>query len=116
MAVVPASVAVFFLTRLFPEADASRVARREDLFRRLATPVDVAAELGATRDPTAEVFRFLSRATGLVGVLSIPFVFTAPPAERPIAAGYVALTLALAAALLLVRGRSGGPRGRKDLR
>lgn len=105
--VVPASVAVFFLTRLFPERDPRRVARQENLYRRLDTPVDVAAELGDVHDPTAEVFRFLSRATGLVGLLCLPFVFTAPPEERATAAGYVAITLVLAAALALVKGRAG---------
>lgn len=103
--VVPASVAVFFLTRLFPERSPLRAARQEDLYRRLDTPVDVAAELGDAHDPTAEVFRFLSRATGLVGLLCLPFVFTAPPEERATAVGYVAITLALAAALRLVGGK-----------
>jgi Na+/proline symporter len=106
LAVVPASVAVFFLTRLFPERSADRVARHNDLFRRLDTPVDVAAELGETHDPTREVFRFLSRVTGLVGLLCLPFVFTAPPEERAIALGYVSITLVLAVALSFVRGRT----------
>lgn len=106
MTVVPASMAVFFLTRFFPEKDPLRAARQQDLYRRLDTPVDLAAELGDTHDPTAEVFRFLSRATGLVGLLCLPFVFTAPPEERATAAGYVAITLVLAAALALVKGRA----------
>ncbi len=104
--VVPASVAIFFLARLLPERDPARLARRDDLFRRLDTPVDVEAELGETHDPTTEVFRFLSRVTGLVGLLCVPFVFTAPPGERAIAAAYVAITLALAATLLLVKGNA----------
>jgi solute:Na+ symporter, SSS family len=104
--VVPASVAIFFLTRLVPERDPARLARREDLFRRLDTPVDVDAELRDAHDPTTEVFRFLSRITGLVGLLCVPFVFTAPPDQRAIAGGYVALTLALAATLLLVKGKA----------
>jgi hypothetical protein len=103
--VVPASVAIFFLTRLFPEKDPLRAARQDDLSRRLDTPVDVAAELGDTHDPTAEVFRFLSRTTGIVGLLCLPFVFTARPEERATAVGYVAITLALAGALSFVRGR-----------
>jgi hypothetical protein len=107
--VVPASVAVFFLTRLVPERDPARLARREDLFRRLDTPVDVAAELGATPDPTAAVFRFLSRVTGLVGLLCVPFILTAPPGERAIAAAYVATTLVLAGALLLIGGKAAPP-------
>jgi SSS family transporter len=107
--VVPASVAVFFLSRFFPEADGARAARHDNLFRRLDTPVDVGAELADTYDPTREVFRFLSRATGLVGLLCVPFVLTAPPGERATAVGYVAITLALAAALAFVRGRTPAP-------
>jgi SSS family solute:Na+ symporter len=108
--VVPASVAVFLLSRLFPEKDPVRAARHDDLFRRLDTPVDVAAELRDAPDPTAEVFRFLSRTTGLVGLLCLPFVLMAPPAERPAAVGYVGITLALAALLRGVRGGGMPPR------
>ncbi len=110
LAVVPSSVAVFFLSRLFPEGDPARSARHDDLFRRLDTPVDRAAELADTHDPTTEVFRFLSRTTGLVGLLCLPIVLAAPAAERSTAAGYVALTLALAAALTLVKGKREKPR------
>jgi Na+/proline symporter len=106
LAVVPASVAVFFLSRLFPETDPAHAARNGDLSRRLDTPVDVAAELRDSHDPTKEVFRFLSRTTGLVGLLCVPFVFTAPPGERATAAGYVAITLALALGLTFVRGKN----------
>jgi len=72
LTVVPASVAVFFLARFLPETDPARVLRRDDLFRRLDTPVDRAVELRDTYDPTTEVFRFLSRTTGLVGLLCLP--------------------------------------------
>jgi SSS family transporter len=102
--VVPASVAVFLLSRLLPETNPGRLAAREELFARLDTPVDVAAEVDRSHDPTAEVFRFLSRATGLVGLLCVPFAFTAPAEERPMVLAYVAITLALAAGLALIRG------------
>ncbi len=59
-------------------------------------------------DPTGDVFRFLSRATGLVGLLSIPFAFTAAPGERSTVVAYSSITLALAASLALVRGRNAG--------
>jgi SSS family transporter len=109
LTVVPASVAVFFLSRLFPETDPARLARRDDLFRRLDTPVDKAAELRDTHDPTTQVFRFLSRATGLVGVLCVPLAFTAPPGERATVIEYVAITLAVALALAFVRGKDVAP-------
>ena len=81
----PSSVAVFFLSRLFPETDPARAARHDDLFRRLDTPVDMAAELAGSHDPTTQVFRFLSRATGLVGLLCLPFVLhrSAGASARP---------------------------------
>ena len=108
LTVVPASVAVFFLSRLFPEKDPARTARRDDLFRRLDTPVDVATELRDTHDPTAQVFRFLSRVIGLVGVLCVPLVFSAPAEERATVIGYVVITLALATALAFVKGKTPG--------
>jgi SSS family transporter len=109
LTVVPASVAVFLLSRLFPETDTLHAARNQDLSRRLDTPVDVVAELGSSPDPTTEVFRFLSRATGLVGLLCVPLLFTAAADERPTVVGYVAITLAVAVALAFVKGRPAGP-------
>jgi solute:Na+ symporter, SSS family len=107
--VVPASVAVFFLSRLFPEPDPAHAARNDDLARRLDTPVDVAVELASTHDPTTQVFRFLSGATGLVGLLCVPLVFTTPAGERATVVAYLAITLALAGALAFVRGKPIGP-------
>ncbi|MGE5124953.1 MAG: sodium:solute symporter family transporter [Betaproteobacteria bacterium] len=107
--VVPASVTVFLLSALLPDRSAERRARRDDLFRRLDTRVDVAAEVDMRDDPTARVFRFLSRSTGAVGLLCLPLVFTAAPDERATGVGYVATTLALAAGLTFVRGRERAP-------
>jgi SSS family transporter len=104
LTVVPASVAVFFLSRLFPETDTARARRRDDLFRRLDEPVDVERELGAVRDPTAEVFRFLSGTTALVGLASLLVLLTAGPGERGVVVAYAAVTLAFAASLAFVRG------------
>jgi SSS family solute:Na+ symporter len=104
LVVVPASVLVFLLSGRFEAADAANRPRREALFARLDTPVDVERELGDTPDPTAQVFRFLSRTTGVVGLLSLLGLFTAPPEERGIVIGYSALTLVLAVGLALVRG------------
>jgi Na+/proline symporter len=109
LTVVPASVAVFFLSRLFAETDPAHAARHDDLFRRLDRPVDMAAELTDTHDPTTEVFRFLSRTTGLVGLLCVPLALSAPPGERATAVGYVAITLVLAVALAFVRGKAAAP-------
>jgi solute:Na+ symporter, SSS family len=106
LTVVPASVTVFFLCRLFPETDPTHAARQETLSRRLDTPVDVAAEVDLSHDPTAQVFRFLSRCTGAVGLLCLPLVFTAAPSERGTVWGYVAITLVLAVLLSRVRGKS----------
>jgi len=102
--IVPASVAVFFATAVFEGRDAAHAGRREALFRRLATPVDVAVELRASPDPTAAVFRFLARLTAGVGVASLILVAYARPGERSTVIVYVAITLAIAAALALVRG------------
>jgi SSS family solute:Na+ symporter len=105
LTVVPASVGVFFLCRLVPETDRGHAARCGALFERLDTPVDVAAELKDVHDPTIEVFRFLSRVTGLVGLLCLPILFMARPEERTTVVAYVAITLAFAGALALVKGR-----------
>jgi hypothetical protein len=66
--------------------------------------VDVARELRDVPDPTAQVFRFLSRATGLVGLASLLVLFSAGPEDRGTVIGYVVMTLVLAAGLSFVRG------------
>ena len=63
--------------------------------------MDIARELHGSVDPTAAVFRFLSRATAGVGVLSLLLMGWAAPGERGTIVLYAALTLALA--LLLTR-------------
>jgi SSS family solute:Na+ symporter len=102
--IIPASVAVFLASVLFQDRDAAGAARREGLFRRLDTPVDVAIELRENPDRTAAVFRFLARMTAAVGVASLALIAYARPGERAIVIVYVGLTLAIAAALALVRG------------
>jgi SSS family transporter len=103
--IIPASTASFLITGLFDRP----TERREGLFRRLATPVDVERELSASADPTAEVFRFLARATAGVGVASLLLVFAAGPGEKQTVVVYGAMTLLVAAALT----RIGRPRAVK---
>ena len=100
--IIPVSCAVFFATGLVETDDPAHRERREGLFRRLATPIDVARELGDTPDRTAEVFRFLSRATAGVGLLSLLLVFEAGPGEKTAVVVYAVITLLVAAALLRV--------------
>jgi hypothetical protein len=66
--------------------------------------VDTKAELSDSPDPTAEVFRFLSRITAAVGVLCLLLIFFAAPEERITVVAYVAITLVLSWGLSLVRG------------
>jgi Na+/proline symporter len=106
--VVPASVAVFLLSRTWAVADAAHAARHDAFFRRLDTPVDVEREIGAGPDPTTPVFRFLSVSTAVVGLSSLLALFTAPSGDRGIVVGYALTTLVVAVALRLVRGRGLG--------
>ena len=112
--VVPASVAVFLLSGLFEARDSSHRPGRDALFSRLDTPIDVAAELGDAADPTAQVFQFLSRATALVAVAeSVDAAGDAGRTSGRAVLAYVAMTLAVAGGLALVRGsrsRSRRPR------
>jgi SSS family solute:Na+ symporter len=108
--IVPTSTAVFLLSGLLERGAAPG---KEDLFRRLATAVDVDRELADFPDPTARVFRFLSGVTALVGLLCLALVFVAPAGERGTVVAYVAVTLTLSAALRLVPGARGRtPSGR----
>jgi len=104
--IVPVSVTIFVLSTLFAERDAGFLARRENLVRRLETPVDVASELRNTADMTTPVFRFLSTATAGIGLLSLCLLFTVPVNERGTVFAYAGATLLIAALLRLVRGRT----------
>jgi len=106
--VVPLSSFVFLASGLL---ERGALPRRDDLFGRLRTAVDVENELRDSPDPTARVFRFLSRATAAVGVLSLCLVFLAPAEDRGTVVAYVAVTLVLAALLSLVKGTSGTAAG-----
>jgi len=108
--IIPVSCAVFFATGLLEGDDPAHRERRDGLFRRLATPVDVARELADTPDRTAEVFRFLSQATAGVGILSLLLIFEAGPGEKTAVVFYAVVTLLLAAALTRV-GRVRAVRG-----
>ncbi len=103
--ILPISFAVFYASSFFDSGDPAQEARREGLFLRLATPVNIDEELGKTGDPTAAVFRFLSLSTAGVGVLSLLLVFSAQPGQRWEVVFYSAITLLLAALLTRVRGR-----------
>jgi solute:Na+ symporter, SSS family len=100
--IIPSTCGVFLLSRLLDGRDPAHVARRDGLFLRLATPVDVERELAATVDHTREVFRFLAWSSGGVGLASLALVFAAGPGERGTVVLYAALTLLCAVALVFV--------------
>jgi SSS family transporter len=108
--VLPASGAVFLLSMPFEARDTARAAGRRALFERLATPIDREHELKGTADQTAVVFRFLSRATAIVGVVSLLLLIQTPAGDRGTVVLYAATTLVVAGLLALVKGeRKGGP-------
>jgi hypothetical protein len=71
----------------------------------LATPIDVNRELAGTTDQTTRVFRFLSRATGAVGLLALLLLFTVHPSDQGVVLAYSGITLIVAIALTFVRGK-----------
>jgi solute:Na+ symporter, SSS family len=108
--VVPASVAAFLASRLAGRDDPAHRERAAGLYARLDTPVDMAKEIGDGPDPTAQVFRFLSRTTGAVGLGSLLVLPSAAPADRPVVLAYVSMTLLLAFGLWFIRGERSGVR------
>lgn len=104
--VVPSSIAVFLLSTLFEKSEGAHAIRREKLFDRLNTPIDVARELKDTPDQTATVFRFLSRVTGAVGLLTLLLLFTVAPADRLVVVAYASITLVLSLLMTFIKGES----------
>jgi solute:Na+ symporter, SSS family len=111
--ILPTSSLIFMASGLFPRDEAGQVARREGLFARLDTPIDIARELKGSVDPTRAVFRFLSAATAGVGLLSLVLIRWAQPGERGTVVVYSGLTLLVAAALTRV-GRARAVAGQAD--
>ena len=72
---------------------------------RLSTPVDISRELAGSTDQTTRVFRFLSRATGAVGLLALLLLFTVQPSDRGVVLAYSGITLVVAIALTFIRGQ-----------
>ena len=106
---VGVGVAVFLASAAVGTDDAVHRARREAFFARLDTPVDAARELAGVPDPTSRVFRFLGVSTGLIGLAALCLIGFAGPGERWTVVAYVAITLALAGALVLIRGKEQVP-------
>jgi SSS family transporter len=102
--VAPTSICIFIASRWFDRPGTAQDQRREKLFLRMATPVDVTRELAGSVDQTTRVFRFLSRATGAVGLLSLLLLFTVAAADRGVVIGYSTITLIVAFALTFIRG------------
>jgi len=103
--VVPVSITIFLSSRWFDRAEGAHAVRREKLFARLNTPVDVQLELADCPDQTATVFRFLSRITAGVGVLTLMLLFFVARTDRPIVISYAAITLLIAFSLTFIRGK-----------
>lgn len=101
--VVPISIAIFLASSCFDRLETAHAQRRESLFLRLATPVDVPHELAGTMDQTTRVFRFLSLATGAVGLLSLLLLFTVPSSDRGVVVAYSLITLIVTFALTFIR-------------
>ncbi|MBE3133312.1 MAG: hypothetical protein IMZ55_07550, partial [Acidobacteria bacterium] len=106
LVVLPSSVAVFLLSMPFEARDTEGAPGRRALAERLATPIDRDHELRSSVDRTTEVFRFLSRATAGVGLLSLLLLFQTAAGDRATVVLYSGMTLVVAGLLALVRGES----------
>jgi solute:Na+ symporter, SSS family len=104
--IIPVSVGIFLLSRWVGADDPDHQVRCARFFERLNTPVDVRAELEDSVDMTTPVFRFLSRTTSVVGLLSLLLVFSVDHGDRLVVVAYASITLALAGLLTLIRGQS----------
>ncbi|MBE3073090.1 MAG: hypothetical protein IMZ67_08955 [Acidobacteria bacterium] len=109
LVVLPASVAVFLASIPFEARDTAGAPGRRALAARLATPIDRDRELRSSLDRTTEVFRFLSRATAGVGLLSLVLLLQTPSGDRATVVLYSGMTLVVAGLLALVRGKSAPP-------
>jgi len=101
--VASVAIGVFLASRWFDRPGTPRAERRQKLFLRLETPVDIDRELAGRGDQTARVFRFISRATGAVGLAALLLLFSVQPADRAVVLRYSGITLMVALALSFIR-------------
>src|SRR5215469_6798373 len=100
--IIPASFAVFFLSRLLDRGDNAERAR---LFRDLNRPVNVEEELKESPDLTPQVFRFLSRVIAGLGGLSLLLLFATAGRDRITVLWFAGITLAISWSLRSIRER-----------
>jgi len=100
--IIPASFAVFFLSRSLDRGDNPERAR---LFEDLNKPVNVKEELKESPDLTAQVFRFLSRVIALIGGLSLLLLLATPGRDRFTVLWFAGITLAISWSLRSIRER-----------
>lgn len=112
--VVPVSIAIFLSSRLFDQPEGLHSIRREKLFDRLNTPVNVERELADSVDQTERVFRFLSRTSGAVGLLTLLLLFSVARVDRPVVISYAGITLLVSFLLSFIKGEKTRP-ARKEL-
>jgi hypothetical protein len=113
--VVPVSIAIFLGSSLFDKPVGEHALRRERLFTRLNTPVDVESELVDTPDQTERVFRFLSRITAAVGVLTLLLLFSVQRSDQFVVASYAGITLLVAFSLTLIKGKTPVPAAKVEI-
>jgi hypothetical protein len=104
--VTPVSVGLFLASAWFDRPGTAQAKSRDLLFLRLATPIDVRRELAGSVDQTTQVFRFLSRATAAVGLLSLLLLFSVAKADRGVVIAYAGITLVVAFGLTFIRGKN----------
>ncbi len=107
--VVPLSVVIMFggiwVNRFIKPEKEEYIQKREDLFRRLQTPINVADEVGITARIEFTIFRFLSKVTALIGVLTLVFLFFNPSEDNMTIILYSVITLGMAAMFFVFSAR-----------
>lgn len=95
-ATVSGSVAVFWLSGLMAKEKGPYRERRERFFKKLDTPIDVAAEVGEVNLSGSIVFIFLAKVSALIATLSLAFLITAEAGEHLLILINSTMTYALA--------------------
>lgn len=109
--IVPASLAVFFLSFLFDRGDWPE---RAELFHRLDTPI-APSEIAGQPDFSRPVFRFLSRTVAAIALASLLLLIPVAPHDRLTILSFSLLTLSIAIALHFVHGNQPVPEPQSEL-
>ncbi|MFZ5518571.1 MAG: sodium:solute symporter family transporter [Candidatus Zhuqueibacterota bacterium] len=106
--IIPMGILVYYACIMLKEKNSKYVQPRNIFYQKLDTPIDLAHEVGETESITQTVFRFLSRTTLLIGLVSLILIFFIPRADHGSLLIYIGVTISFGVAFYFMSQKNRG--------